>query len=107
MAGKRNPMQHIRLVYQRSKPLTKCVVLAALVLSIAALTVLGFARQHAQAKADALRQQAQQLALENEKLEKDIDQLGSVQSIEQIAAEELGLVDPDTVIIETEEPSAD
>ena len=39
------------------------------------------------------------LEQENKDLETKISILGSVQSVEQIAQEELGLVSPDTIII--------
>ena len=39
---------------------------------------------------------------ENAQLQEMVDDLGTVSSIRRIAAEELGLVDPDTVIFETE-----
>ena len=100
MANRDNLFRHIRLVYHRSRTLTKAAVLAALVLSMAALVTLGIARQNAKDQAAKLREQAIQLEQENVRLEQYIDDLGSVQSVERIAAEELGLVDPDTVIIQ-------
>lgn len=90
----------IRLVYQRSRTLTKVVVLVALVLSMAALVTLTVARQDAEDQAAKLREQILQLEQRNAQLERYIDDLGSVQSVERIAAEELGLVDPDTVVIQ-------
>jgi cell division protein FtsB len=46
--------------------------------------------------------EAARLEQENAQLEQKIEILGSIQSAEQIAQEELGLVSPDTVLIETE-----
>ena len=98
-----NPFSHIRLVFQRSRTLTKVVVLAALVLSMAALLVRGIARMSVQARLDSLKDQAQELEQENARLEQYIDDQGSLQSIERIANDELGLVDPDTVIIQPQQ----
>ena len=98
----RNFTSRIRLVYKRSSRLTKLAVCAAIVLSTATLLVLRSSTLDAQAKADALRDQAAQLEQENNRLEDQIDDLGSVDSVEQIAQEELGLVDPNTVIIKPE-----
>ena len=103
MTKRESPFSHIRLVFQRSRTLTKVVVLAALVLSMAALLVLGIARMNAQARLDGLQDQAQQLEQENARLEQYIDEQGSLQSIERIANEELGLVNPDTVIIQPQQ----
>lgn len=98
----RNFTARIRLIYKRSSRLTKIAVCVAVLLSTAALLALHSATLDAQAKADALRDQAAQLEQENNKLEDKIENLGSLDSVEQIAQEELGLVDPSTVIIEPE-----
>lgn len=101
MTKKGNPFANVRLVYQRSQTLTKVVVLVALVLSMAALLTLGIARRDAEKRTAELLEQARQLEQENNQLERYIDELGTVQSVERIAAEELGLVDPDTVVFQT------
>ena len=98
----RNLTSRIRLVYKRSSKLTKVAVGAAIVLSTVTLLVLRSATLDAQAKADALRDQAARLEQENNRLEDQINDLGSVDSVEQIAQEQLGLVDPSTVIIKPE-----
>ena len=98
----RNLTGRIRLVYKRSSKLTKVAVCAAIVLSTVTLLVLRSATLDAQAKADALRDQAAQLEQENNRLEDQINDLGSVDSVEQIAQEQLGLVDPSTIIIKPE-----
>ena len=74
MAKIKNPFSRFRLVYRRSKPLTKMVVVAAIVLSMAALISLGEAK-------DA--------------------QLGTLESIQKIAREVLDLVLPGTVFFGT------
>lgn len=99
MASIKNPFSRIRLVYRRSSTLLKCVVLAAIVLSMAALLALHATISAAQQQQEDLRHQAAILEEENRELEDRIDGLGSVQSVEQIAKDELGLVDPDTVIL--------
>ena len=49
-----------------------------------------------------LKEEASGLEYTNEELERKTEELGSVQSIQDIAEEELGLVDPDTVIFQPE-----
>ena len=97
-----NPFSKIRFVYKRSKPLTKVVVLCAIVLSMVTLLALRQQLLDAQTLKDTLKDQASQLEQENGQLKDKIDSLGSIDSVEDIAKEELGLVDPDTVIIDPE-----
>ena len=95
-----NPFRRFRLVYRRSSTLLKCVVLTAIVLSAAVLVTLRFTIQDFQAYQQALAQQAAQLEQENRLLTQHIAELGTVESVKRIAREELGLVDPDTIIFE-------
>ena len=98
----KTPFQNIKVVYRRSKPLTKVVVIAAIVLSMAALITLRWTLNDIQQQTQDMKAEAARLEQENAELEDKIDQLGSVQSAMDIAQEELGLVDPDTVVIETD-----
>lgn len=107
MTNPNNLKGRIQLVYQRSHILTKVVVLLALVLSMAAMVTLGVARQDAKARTAALQKQATQLEQENLRLERCIDELGTVQGIQRIATQELGLVNPGTVVFQPENISAD
>lgn len=84
----------------RSSTLVKLVVLVVLVSSILCLMWLRGAILEAKGEAEALRSQAAQLEQENSRLETYVQQLGTVQGIIRIAQEELGLVQPDTVIFD-------
>lgn len=101
MAKRKNPFSRIRLVYRRSKPLTKMVVTVAIVLSMAALISLGIAKHAANQRVNELQKQTQALAQENEQLREDISQLGTLESIQKIAREVLDLVMPGTVFFNT------
>lgn len=103
MAGRKNPFSRIRLVYRSSSILTKCVVLAAIVLSTAALLTLSVAIQNAKTAEEAKRAEAAALEQQNSELEENIAGLGSVQSDKELAEKYLGLVDPDTVIFVPEQ----
>lgn len=98
----RELMRQVKLVNKPSSRMTKIAVGTAVALSVVALLVLHSAALDAQAKADAWREKAQQLEQENERLQSQIESLGSLESIEQIAKDELGLVDPDTIVIQPE-----
>ena len=96
MNKKNNPFSHIRLVYRRSSPLMKCVVLAMLVLCIAALLILRASLQSVKQTQADLQRQAAELAEENRAITQSIAELGTVESVKRIATLELGLVDPNS-----------
>ena len=103
MANRANPLEHIKLVYRRTPRLTKIVVLLTLVLSAVTLLTLRGELLKVQANIDATRQQVQQLEQENKQLQDRIDALGTLDSVDQIAKDELDLVDPDSVIFQPED----
>ena len=103
MAAKRNPFHRIRLVYRRSSTLLKCVVLATILLSTAALVILRTSIQAEKSQQAQLQEQAAQLEQENQELQEDIDSLGTAGSVVEIAQKLWDLVFPDTVVIEPEE----
>jgi len=96
-------LKRVRLVYRRSSMLTKAALMAAIVFSTVALLTLHLTIGAANAQMENSRNQAAQLEQENNKLEENIENLGSADSIEQIAGDELGLVDKNTIIIVPED----
>ena len=100
MANIINYLKKIQPVYRRSSNRTKIIVFVLLVVGIAGLFVLRDAINDAEAVNAALESQADQLEQENADLQENIDNLDTVQGVEQIAQDELGLVSPDTVLIQ-------
>ena len=100
MADRKKFFSRIRLVYRRSSTLLKSVVLAAIILSTAALLTLHFSIRQTRQEADLLREQAARLEQENRQLTQYIAEIGTIQSIKRIAIEELGLVDKDAQFFE-------
>lgn len=96
MSEKKSFFSKYRLVLHRSSPLLKCMVLAVILLSIVALLTIRSALLDEQEAREAFRTQAAALEAENNRLEQNISQLGTIESIMQIATQQLGLVDPDT-----------
>ncbi|MBQ8909501.1 MAG: hypothetical protein IJY91_00515 [Oscillospiraceae bacterium] len=96
MAKKNSFFGRFRIVIRRSPLLLKCAVLAALVVSVAALTVIRVNIQQAKAQTEAARVQAAQTERENQKLDTLIQQKDTVEGSKNIAKEKLGLVDQDT-----------
>ena len=96
-------LRRVKLVFCRSHPMIKVVALCTVVLSILALLGLQGAITASRENTAALMEQADALEQKNQDLEQFIDELGTVQGIERIAEDELGLVDPDTIIIEPQQ----
>ena len=87
----------------RSAPVKlKAVLIVLIVLSTAALVALRWVHNAIQAETQRKTEQAAAMEGENADLQEKIDSIGSVQSIRQIAQDELGLADPDTVLIHPE-----
>ena len=93
-------LNRFQLQYRRTSTLNKVVIAAAVVLSSITLLSLRLVQWEAEEKLEDLRQQAAALEQSNNELRQDIDELGTADSIREIAQEELGLVDPDTIIFE-------
>ena len=98
MAKLQEIIGRVQLVYRRSQTATKIVVILMLVLSIGALVTLRLTMNGIQDETRALQAQAADLTADNEALAEDIGNLGSVQSVMDIAEEELDLVQPGTVV---------
>lgn len=94
--------KNFRIVFRRGSLALKLAVLAVVVLSIAALLLVWLYKQDAQREYEKLRQQAVEYEQANSRLRQAMDKLGTIGGIAYIAKEQLGLVDPDTIIIEPE-----
>lgn len=95
-------MKKIQLEFGKASPLVKTVISAAIALSTVALISLRLAQWDAENTTQQLLERAAQLQRENAQLQEMVDDLGTVSSIRRIAAQELGLVDPNTVIFDSE-----
>lgn len=85
-----------RVKVRHSTLLLKCVILAAIVVSTAALLALRGSLTETRSQTEELRQQAAALEQENRRLREHIAELGTVRSVQRIAGEKLGLVDPNS-----------
>lgn len=103
MAKKKNPFRHIRLVYQRSSPKLKILVIVALVVCTVTLLAMSIGISVAKANTEALRQEAAGLEQQNADLNEDIGDLGTIKSIKDLARRYLGLWDPNTTIFAPED----
>lgn len=100
MAERFTPFRNIRFIVRPGPRKLKIVFTALILACIAALAALGIVRSRIQQQTQAALDQAATLEQENQELTEKKENLGSNSSIEEIAREELGLVDPDTIIID-------
>lgn len=103
MSARRNPFKHIRLVFQRSSPKLKILVLVTLAVCTVTLLALSIGIAMSKANTEALRQEAVSLEQENAAYREDIREFGTIKSIKKLAKKLFGLVDPDTVILSPKE----
>ena len=102
MAKIKEFLSRIRLTYRRTNNVTKIAVTAAIVACMVTLIVLGVSIQTLKNRTEDLRQKAGVLEEENRELNEKISDMGSDKSVVEIAEEELGLVQPGAVVIQTE-----
>lgn len=98
----RRLLSSVKVVYRKSTALTKIVIAAAVVLSIAAILTLNAVTENTRQQTEQLRQEAILLESEQQRLEQYIRELGTVPGIMRIARERLGLAEPDSIIIQPE-----
>lgn len=100
MERKKHPLKNAKIVVRSSPALLKIVLIILILFSMAALVALRWVHNGILEETENLRDEAAAIEHANSELEQKTADLGSVQSVQDIAKEELGLVDPDTVIIE-------
>lgn len=91
---------HIRPVLCRTKRRTVRVALCAIVLSLAVLLALDLGTAQAKAERDALAKQAAELEQAHDTLQDRLNSAGTPEGLKEIAQEELGLVDPNTILLD-------
>lgn len=95
-------VKKIQLEFGKASPLVKTVISSAIALSAAALVSLRLAQWDAEKSTAELLERASVLQEENARLQELMDDMETVSGIRRIAAQELGLVDPNTVIFDSE-----
>ncbi len=98
----KNPLRNIKLVFRRSSRTTLTVIAVALVLSTVALIALSGVIRDKRNDLEDTKNQAITMEQEKSRLERYIEELGTLPAIIRIAGEKLGLVEPDTVVIQPE-----
>ena len=100
MAERITPFRNIRFIVRPGPRKLKIALFALILACVAALAALGVVQVRIHQQTQAALDQAAELEQENAELTEKRENLGSASSIQQIAKEELGLVDPDTILID-------
>ena len=100
MAKKQTPPKTVKVEVRPASNILKIILILLILFSIVALIALRWVHNGILTQIDDLKQEASGLEHANDVLDQKTEDLGSVQSIQDIAKEELGLIDPDTIIIE-------
>ena len=102
MAEKSTPRKTMKVEVRPASNILKIVLIVLIVFSIVALAARRWVHGGILSEIDALKDEASGLEYANQVLDQKTEELGSIQSIQDIAKEELGLVDPDTILIDPE-----
>ena len=100
MAKEKIPLRNIQITFRKSSPVVKVAVICAILLFSAAMISLRLSQREIEKQTAAMEKEAAQLIEGNAKLEDKIEDVGSVQSVQDIARELLDMVFPDTVFFE-------
>ncbi len=102
MEEKKLQVGNVQVVMRPTSMLLKALVIVLIVFSMAAMGALAWVQAGLRRQTEDMRSQAVAVTMENEKLRHRMETPDDVQTITDIAREELGLVNPDTVLIEVQ-----
>ena len=89
-----------QIIWNHSSALLKILVILLLVFSMVALVALNWVRISIANQTEAMRAEAAAVEAANQKLTERIENKDSQQVIRDIAKEELGMVSPNTILIQ-------
>ena len=102
MAKTNTPQKNVKVEVRPASNILKVILIVLILFPIVALVALRWVHNGILTQIGELKDEASGLEYANEVLEQKTEELGSVQSIQDIAQEELGLVNPDTILIDPE-----
>jgi len=100
MAEKKPAKKKIKLITRSSPPALKIALSVLIVCSMAALMTLRWVHNGVQEEIQNLKDEAAVYEHANSILDERLEDPDSVQNVLNIAMEQLGLVDPDTVLMD-------
>ncbi len=90
----------IKIQLRPAPNVLKIVLIILILCSMAALYALRQVHNGIQAEIDVMKDEAAAVEFANQELEEKKENVDSVENIQAIAQEELGLVDPDTILMD-------
>ena len=100
MGYNRTEVYPSRQTHSRRYILLKILVVVLLTFSMVALAALTWVKLTVQSQTEAIAAEAAAVAGQNRVLEQRVENMDSDDTVRAIAQEELGLIDPDTVLID-------
>ena len=89
-----------KIEIRRAPNALKVILIVLILFSIAALVALRWVHNGINSEIQKMKDEAAAVEFANQQLTEKKEAVDSVQGIQEIAQEELGLVDPDTVLID-------
>ena len=102
MEKKNNPLKDIQIQVRPSPPALKIMLIVVILLSMATLGTLRLVHNGIQTEIAELKDEAAALEYENGELDRRTQNQDSVENVQSIAQEELGMVDPDTILYDVQ-----
>ena len=100
MEEKKDPQKKVKIVVRPSPPALKIVLIVLIVLSMAALMTLRLVHNNIQKEIENVKSEISAVEHDNDVLDQRLEDPDSLENVLDIAKEELGLVDPDTILID-------
>ena len=95
-------LKKVRLQVRPSPPVLKIMLIVVILLSMATLGTLRLVHNGIQKEIEELKDEAAGLEYANSELDRRMEDPDSMENVQKIAREELGMVDPDTVLIDVQ-----
>lgn len=96
----KTPKKKVKVILRPSPLSLKILLIVLILFSMGALIALRWVTNSIRQETENLREEAAAVEYENEGLKEKIDEVDSVKGVQNIAEEELHMVDPNTVIID-------
>ena len=94
------PKKKVKVILRPSPLSLKILLIVLILVSMGALIALRWVTNSIRQETENLREEAAAVEYENGDLQKKIDEVDSVKGVQNIAEEELHMVEPDTVIVD-------
>ena len=100
MAKEKIPLRNMQITFRKTSPVVKIILIVCIVLFTVAMLTLRWKQNELERQTADMKQQAAQLIIDNEELQNKIEDVDSVQGVQEIAQAELDMVFPDAEFFE-------